>query len=285
MPGGKEYGGSQSYDAVGFWTRSLNPNEILSLYNNGNGLENQTQSKGKLSIVKTKALILEDILPFQSSTIGSLHYDILNSYRTIFTTDNLDKVVINEALQSNNRINYNLGYMPEKFTAIFDYKAGGGLGTFGADGGYFYFFSGGSTPTTGPNGKYMGGGLSGTNPNSYRVHFDEFTQNEQLAVSWNGYFTLVGGTSNGTGGVLIGTVGPANPLGFSFGDNTWRTIKIQFNQGLFNIYVNNILRLTCTDSNYNIRNKTNFNFGLGGYVGGITNFHSFKNFKLYGTII
>lgn len=283
LPGGKEYGSGQSYDAVGFWTRTLNPSEILSLYNSGNGLENEVQSKGKLSITKGKALILEDILPFQSSTIGSLQYDISNFYRTIFTTENLDKIVRNEALQSNNRINYNLGYMPERFTATFDYKAGGGSG---ADGGYFYFLSGGSTPTTGPNGKYMGGGTTGTNSNSYRIHFDEYTaENQQLAVSWNGYFNIIGGTSNGAGGVLIGTVGTGNALGFSFGDNTWRTIKIQFNQGIFNIYVNDILRLTCTDSNYNIRNKTNFNFGLGGYVGGVNNFHSFKNFKLYGTII
>jgi len=285
--GGKEYGGIQNYDAVGFWNRTLNIKEISNLYNNGNGIENQTQtSKGKLLIRKGNNLILEDILFSQFSTIGSLQYDILNFYRTIFTTDNLDKVVRNEALQSNNRINYNLGYMPEIFTAIFDYKAAPNIS--GADGGYFYFFAGGSTPTTGPNGKYMGGGGSGYDPNSYRVHFDEWFANEQLAVSWNGYDAGGLGTG-GTGGVLIGTVGVVTfgtpPLGFSFADNTWRTIKIQFNKGIFNIYINDTLRLTCTDSNYNIRNKTNFNFGLGGYVGGANNFHSFKNFKLYGKII
>lgn len=258
------------------------PEEIFSSMYTRRSNSNRIE-KGELLAIKGAGLILEDIIPTRDFVLGTMHVDIPNGYRTVLTLDGSDRVVRNEVLSSNNRINYNLGFMPETFTAIFDYKAGGGSG---ADGGYFYFFSGGSAPTTGPNGKYMGGGLSGADPNSYRVHFDEYVaENQQLAVSWNGYFTIPGGTSNGTGGVLIGTAGPGNSLGFSFGDNTWRTIKVQFNQGLFNIYVNDILRLTCTDSNYNIRNKTNFNFGLGGYVGGATNFHSFKNFKLYGKII
>jgi len=37
--GGKEYGDSQSFDAVGFWNRDLTLSEIASLYNGGNGSE------------------------------------------------------------------------------------------------------------------------------------------------------------------------------------------------------------------------------------------------------
>jgi len=35
--GSKEYGANQSFDALGFWNKTLNQNEISSLYNNGNG--------------------------------------------------------------------------------------------------------------------------------------------------------------------------------------------------------------------------------------------------------
>ena len=197
---------------------------------------------------------------------GTLHNT--GAYKTIVDFYSGDKVVRNQIANSNNRINYNLGSFPTKFTASFDYKAGGGNG---ADGGYFYFFSDMPNIENGPNGRYS----NSMNTAGYRVHFDEFGSNEQLAISWRGYTTLGNGE-------LLKTVGKSNIniLGFNFADQKWRKIKIIFNEGIFNIYVDNILRLSHTDVNYNKRNLTNYNFGLGGYVGAFNNFHYFKNLEI-----
>jgi len=216
-------------------------------------------------------LLISDITNYQTNTIGELHYNDNISMKSIFTTDDSYKVVKNEILASNNRINYNIGYIPNQFTAIFDYKAGGGNG---ADGGYFYLFAKGTqSPNMGdsdsfPIGKYF----NDPDNDAYRIHFEEYVGNQQLAVSWGGYDVD-----------LIASVGSVadNPLGLNFADGTWRTIKIKFNQGTFEIYINNTLKLSCVDSNYNNRDKSGTNFGLGGYVGGYNNYHYFKNFRFY----
>ena len=242
-------------------------------------------------------LLINDIRNDQTSTIGELHYDPINPrIATIFTTDGLDKVVKNEFLNSDNRINYNLGYIPSQFTVTFDYKAGGGNG---GDGGYFYFYAKGTqNPNSGagdcsyydyendieifyscnsfPNGKYINSDMD-----AYRIHFDEYSQNQQLAVSWAGY---QGG--NPEDRELIDTIGIVGtyPIGFDFGDSTWRNIKIQFDNGSFKILVDNNLLLQTQDNSYSSRNKIGTNFGLGGYIGGLNNYHYFKNFKLYNIL-
>ena len=38
-PGGKEYGNSTSFDALGIWNKELNTNEIATLYNGGQGIQ------------------------------------------------------------------------------------------------------------------------------------------------------------------------------------------------------------------------------------------------------
>jgi hypothetical protein len=260
------------------------------------------KNSGKIMVQKEP--LISDIRNNQTNTIGELHYSTDLGFTSIFTTNNGDKVVVNEILQFDNRINYNLGSIPKQFTAIFDYKAGGGNG---ADGAYFYFLAKGTVSpnkpdqwiTEGgcneyecleyneygdcirygdcidynilrdsfPNGKY----INARDQDAYRIHFDEYTANEQLAVSWAGYENL------------IGTVGRvySNPLNLNFADGTWRNIIIKFNEGKFEIYIDKILKLTCTDSNYNSRDRSGTNFGLGGYVGGYNNYHYFKNFKFY----
>ena len=273
------------------------------------------KNSGKIRVQKQP--IIHDITNEQTNTIGELHYNTNTNFRSIFTTNNGDKVVVNEILNSNNRINYNLVSTPNQFTTIFNYKAGGGNG---ADGGYFYFFAKGTiSPNredqwlnegcneyecleydqnnncirygdcidynilkdTFPNGKY----LNQRDQDGYRIHFDEYdgsipgyASNQQLAVSWGGY-----PNETNPGGDLICSVGTVedNPLGLNFADGTWRTIKIKFNQGTFEVYINNTLRLSCVDSNYNNRDKSGTNFGLGGYVCGLNNYHYFKNFKFY----
>jgi hypothetical protein len=244
-------------------------------------------------------LLINDIRNDQNSTIGELHYDSINpspSLRTVFTTDGLDKVVRNEILNSNNRINYNLGYTPTKFTAIFDYKAGGGNG---ADGAYFYFHAKGTqNPNDGltcyrydfelgeevpyicdsfPNGKYVN-----SDADAYRIHFDEYLFNEQLAISWGGY---QGG--NPQPGQLLGSIGITYqyPAGFDFADGIWRNIKIQFNDGFIRVLVDNAAFLEVNDPAYLSRDLSGNNFGVGGYVGGFNNYHYFKNFKFYNIII
>jgi hypothetical protein len=216
-------------------------------------------------------LLISDITNYQTNTIGELHYNDNIGMKSIFTTDAGDKVVRNEILQSNNRINYNIGYIPNQFTAIFDYKAGGGNG---ADGGYFYLFAKGTqSPNMGDNDSFPAGKyLNGPDYDAYRIHFEEYVDNQQLAVSWGGYYVD-----------LIASVGRVedNPLDLNFADGTWRNIKIKFNQGTFEIYINNTLKLSCVDSNYNNRDKSGTNFGLGGYVGGLNNYHYFKNFRFY----
>lgn len=42
LDGYKEYGANEIYDAIGFWNKTLNQNEISSLYNNGNGKQFST---------------------------------------------------------------------------------------------------------------------------------------------------------------------------------------------------------------------------------------------------
>jgi hypothetical protein len=242
-------------------------------------------------------LLINDIRNDQTSTIGELHYDQINPrIATIFTTDGLDKVVRNNFLNSDNRINYNLGYIPPQFTVTFDYKAGGGNG---GDGGYFYFYTKGTqNPNDAeecsyydyendiqifyscdsfPNGKYINADKDG-----YRIHFDEYYYNEQLAVSWAGY---QGG--NPEDRELINTIGAVGnyPIGFDFADSTWRNIKIQFDDGFFNIFTDNILQLQATDNSFSSRDKSGTNFGIGGYIGGLNNYHYFKNFKFYNIII
>jgi hypothetical protein len=273
------------------------------------------KNSGKIRVQKEP--IIHDIKNNQTNTIGELHYTLNASYpcnasmRSIFTIDNGDKVVKNEILFSNNRINYNLGYIPNQFTSIFDYKANGGNG---ADGGYFYFFAKGTiSPNredqwlnegcneyecleydqnnncirygdcidynilrdTFPLGKF----LNSRDQDGYRINFDEYEANEQLAVSYAGYQVGIERIPEN----LICSVGTVldNPLGLNFADGNWRTIKIKFNQGTFEIYINNTLRLSCVDSNYNNRDKSGTNFGLGGYVCGLNNYHYFKNFKFY----
>lgn len=264
----------------------------------------QKANSGKIKVQKEP--IIYDIRKDQTTTIGELHYNTEADFRSIFTTDAGDKVFKNEILQSNNRINYNLGSTPKQFTVSFDYKAGGGSG---ADGAYFYFFAKGTiSPNrvdqwlnqgcntyecleydqndncirygncidynilrdTFPNGKY----INERDQDGYRIHFDEFVDNEQLAVSWAGY--------NGGGDLIysLGTVND-NPLGLNFADGTWRNIIIKFDQGKFEVYIFKTLVLTCIDSNYNNRDKSGNNFGLGGYVGGANNYHYFKNFRFY----
>jgi hypothetical protein len=60
--GGKEYGGNEIYDALGFWVKTLSQNEISMLYNNGNGrqyidnkisIKKQNLGDGKISAVKS----------------------------------------------------------------------------------------------------------------------------------------------------------------------------------------------------------------------------------------
>jgi len=220
-------------------------------------------------ITLDKVLLIEDILSSQTNTIGIL------AQNAVFIPDGSDKIMRNANINQNNRIDYNLGYTPKTFTAIFDYKAGGGGG---ADGGYFYFFAKGKGDgdLDFPCGKYCN-----FNSDAYRIHFDEYPSNEQLAVSWGGY---QGDCPTQDIIKSVGT-GQDNNLGINFGDNTWRTIKIHFDHGIFRIYINNILSLECSDPEYNSRDKTGNYFGLGGYVGGVFNYHSFKNFKFYKIII
>jgi hypothetical protein len=261
------------------------------------------KNSGKIKVQKEP--IIHDIKNNQTNTIGELHYSTDAGFTSIFTTNNGDKVVVNEILQYYNRINYNLGSIPKQFTTIFDYKAGGGNG---ADGGYFYFFAKGTISPNRPDqwlnqgycneyecleydeengdcirygdcidynilrdtfplGKY----LNPRDQDGYRIHFEEYPANQQLAVSWAGYEDLI---------CTVGSV-YANPLGLNFADGTWRAIKIKFDQGTFEIYVNNSLKLSCIDSNYNNRDKSGTNFGLGGYVGAANNYHYFKNFRFY----
>jgi hypothetical protein len=53
MPDGKEYGVNQCFDALGFWSRALNQNEISILYNGGNGRQYKfIDNKNKVSIKK-----------------------------------------------------------------------------------------------------------------------------------------------------------------------------------------------------------------------------------------
>jgi hypothetical protein len=241
-------------------------------------------------------LLINDIRNDQTSTIGELHYDTFSSnpnMRTIFTTDGPDKVVRNQSLNFNNRINYNLGYIPPQFTATFDYKAGGGNG---ADGGYFYFYAKGTqNPNDAeecsyydnendievfyacdsfPNGKY-----ANSDQDAYRIHFDEYVYNEQLAISWNGYLPFQQG--------LLATVGLTQqfPLGFDLGDSNWRNIKINFNNGNFKIYIDGELKLDFTDPHFQTRDLSGTNFGLGGYIGVLNNYHYFKNFKFYNILV
>jgi hypothetical protein len=216
-----------------------------------------------------RVLLIEDILSSQTNTIGTLARD------AVFIPDGSDKIMRNSNIDQDNRIDYNLGYTPKTFTAIFDHRAGGGNG---ADGSYFYFLAKGKgdEDLDFPNGKY-----STFNSDAYRIHIDEYPSNQQLAVSWGGY------DGEGPTQGLIGTVGPVEEdnLGIDFGDNTWRTFKIHFDNGTFRIYINNILYLECSDPNYNSRDKTGNYFGLGGYVGGLFNYHSFKNFRFYKIIV
>jgi hypothetical protein len=211
---------------------------------------------------------ISDILNSQSSPIGNMYYDASCGFRTIFTTDGSDKVIRNEILNSNNKINYNYNTTPTIFTVTFEFKAGGGNG---ADGCWFYFFADEPSVCDGNNGKYTA--PPPYSQNSYRVLFDEYSGNPELAVCWNGY--------TDSEGILIGSTNP----GLSLGNNTWRTAKIQFNNGNFKVFVNGTQYLNVTDSNYSSRNKTNHNFGLGGYIGGLNNFHYFKNFNMTSGII
>ena len=272
-------------------------NMILNIHGQNNFKVHES-SELKIYSSLEDYLLIDDIRNDQASTIGELHYDPIATgptIRTIFTTNNGDKVVRNEILNSSNRINYNLGYIPSEFTAIFDYKAGGGNG---ADGAYFYFHAQGTqNPNEGqecsyydndneeniiyacdsfPNGKY-----NNSDADAYRIHFDEYSQNQQLAVSWAGY---EGGDPQNR--ELIGSIGAVSnyPAGFDFADGTWRKIKIKFDNGSFKILVDNNLLLQTQDNSYSSRNKIGTNFGLGGYIGGLNNYHYFKNFKLYNIL-
>lgn len=242
-------------------------------------------------------LLINDIRKDQISTIGELHYDTVGqSIKTVFIAEENDKFVRNEFLNTKNRINYNLSYTPSTFTATFDYKARGGDG---ADGGYFYFYAKGTqNPNTGelcqiedreqdqisyyrcdsfPNGKYS----NSPDFDAYRIHFDEYVYNQQLAISWGGYQGENVDEEN-----IISTIGTVEdyPAGFDFGDGTWRNIKINFDKGFFRISVDGNILIESTDSLYSSRDLSGNNFGLGGYVGGLNNYHYFKNFKFYNLI-
>lgn len=248
-------------------------------------------------------LIFHDIRDDQSQTIGELHYDSLALnplMTTVFTGQGGYKVVTNQNQYGNNRINYYLEDIPDIFTAVFDYRAYRDDGL-GGNGGYFYFYAPGEiSPNDGiscpfydpeydqtfnaacdsfPLGKY-----SSPTEGSYRVHFEEHAQNQdpQLAITWNGYIG-----ENLYDRFTVCQTEPTDqyPLGFTFDDGVWRTIKIQFNSGNFKIFIDDFLRLDCTDIFFNYRNKEPKNLGLGGYVTDNSNFHSFKNFKLYSKIV
>jgi hypothetical protein len=265
--------------------------------NDENNFKVHESSELKIYSSITDYLLIDDIKNDQLSTIGQLHYDLIlpnPNMRTIFTTDGSDKVVRNGLIGANNRINYNIGSIPSKFTAIFDYKAGGGVG---GDGAYFYFYAKGTkNPNTGEQCSYydfendqqifyacdsfpVGRYSNGLDTNVYIVHLDEFHTNQQLAVSWNGYEPF----NNG----LLDTVGPVEqlPLGFNLADSTWRKIKINFNNGNFKIYIDNDLKIDFTDIDFGTRDLSGSNLGLGGYVGELNNYHYFKNFKFYSILI
>jgi hypothetical protein len=169
VAGGKVYGVNQCFDALGFWSRALNQNEISILYNGGNGRQYKfIDNKNKVSIKKqnlgggklytNKSPIIEDILQTQTSTIGQLHYNILRRdgeenkpIRTVFGNSSggpngstSDKVVRNEIQQSWNRINYNMNAINmstqlSNFTVIFDARVNGT-----ADGYGFYWYAKGT---------------------------------------------------------------------------------------------------------------------------------------------
>src|SRR5205085_2876667 len=107
------------------------------------------------------------------------------------------------------------------FQITFDFWIGGGDGVNGADAVYFYFgcFS---TPRN-EDGNNGGGG--------YIIAFDEYLPEN------NPYFILFDQTK------LASIVGAA-----TFADSAWHTAKIVIENGLFSIFLDNVLVLSYQDT-------------------------------------
>lgn len=172
-----------------------------------------------------------------------------------------DAYVVNEIVNSNNLINYSLSTMPSTFTVTFDFKSGGGNG---ADGAFFYYYAKGTTKPSGSNGgSFPNGKYQNPDNDAYRIVFDEY-QGNMIGIYWNGS--------------RISTTYP----GIDFDNNVWRSAKIEVNQGNIKVYIDNTLRVDFTDSSYSSRDKAGRNnFGLGGFIGGLDNFHAFRKFNFY----